>query len=101
MPKARNAQGIDILAYSQNASRRVLIQVKTLSKKNPVLLGTKLDNLIGDYVIICVRAYPNEPECFVMTSHEVDKLAHRGEKDGKVSYWLQPSSYYSDSYKEK
>lgn len=57
MPTARNAKGIDILLYSQNALRKVLIQVKTLSKKNPVPLGTKLDNLIGDYVIICVRAY--------------------------------------------
>lgn len=101
MPTARNAKGIDILIYSQNAVRKILIQVKTLSKKNPVPLGTKLDNLIGDYVIICVRAYPNVPECFVMTPQEVSKLAHRGEKAGKVSYWLQPSSSYSDIYKEK
>jgi hypothetical protein len=101
MPTARNAKGIDILIYSQNAVQKVLIQVKTLSKKNPVPLGTKLDNLIGDYVIICVRAHPNEPECFVMTPQELRTLAHRREKDGKVSYWLQPSSYYSDTYKEK
>ena len=101
MPTARNAKGIDILLYSQNAVRKVLIQVKTLSKKNPVPLGTKLANLFGDYVIICVRTYPNEPKCFVMTPREVRNLAHRGKKAGKVSYWLQPSSYYNDTYEEK
>lgn len=101
MPTTRNAKGIDIIIYSQNALRKVLIQVKTLSKKNPVPLGTKLNNLIGDFVIICVRSCPKEPACFVMTPHEVSKLAHRGEKDSKISYWLQPSSYYSDNYREK
>lgn len=101
MPTARNAKGIDVLAYSQAGQKRVLIQVKTLSKKNPVPLGTKLDGFFGDFVVVCVRAYPHEPDCFILTPEEIRRLAHKGEKDGKTSYWLQPKSYYSETFKEK
>lgn len=101
MPTARNAKGIDILAYSQNGQKRILIQVKTLSKKNPVPLGTKLDNLFADFVVVCVRAYPNEPDCFVLTPEEIKQFAHKGIKDRKISYWLQPKNYYCEQFKEK
>lgn len=100
MPTARNAKGIDILAYSQNGKKRILIQVKTLSKKNPVPFGTTLDNLFADFVVVCVRAYPSEPNCFVLTPEEIKKLAHKGIKDGKTSYWLQPNDYYCAQFKE-
>jgi hypothetical protein len=33
-----------------------------------------------------------------MTPREVKKLAHRGEKNGKVSYWLQRQTYENDEY---
>lgn len=36
MPTARNARGVDIIAYNRDCSRMISIQVKTLSKKNPV-----------------------------------------------------------------
>lgn len=101
MPTARNAKGIDILAYSQNGQQRILIQVKTLSQKNPVPLGAKLDNLLADFIIVCVRAYSNEPNCFVLTPNEVRQLAHKGVKNGKISYWLQPKSYFCEQFKEK
>ncbi len=100
MPTSRNTKGIDIIVFSQDASRMISIQVKTLSKRNPVPLGAHLDNLIADYVVICVRNYPNEPICYVMIPDEVKKLAHRGEKNGRVSYWLQPPAYDSETYKE-
>jgi len=101
MPTARNAKGIDLMAYSQTGLMRVLIQVKTLSKKNPVPLGTKLDCLFADFVVVCVRAYPNEPDCYIMTPKEICCLAHKGEKAGKTSYWLQPKSYHTDEFKGK
>ena len=47
MPTARNAKGIDILIYSQDASQTRTIQVKTLSKGSPVPLSNKLDHLFG------------------------------------------------------
>ena len=99
MPTSRNAKGVDIMIFSQDASRKVSIQVKTLSKRNPVPLGKSLGNFVADYVVICVRNYPNEPVCYVMTSSEVKNLAHRGEKNGKVSYWLQSQAYENDEFK--
>ncbi len=101
MPTARNARGIDILAYNQKGQRKVLIQVKTLSRKNPVPLGTKLENLFGDFVVICVLSSPEEPTCFVLKPDEVRKLAHKRVKNGKVSYWLKLKFYYNDKFKEK
>jgi hypothetical protein len=46
MPTARNARGVDIIAYSSDASRFIGIQVKTLSKRNPVPLGPLLDKCV-------------------------------------------------------
>lgn len=101
LPTSRNAKGVDVLIFSQNASRKISIQIKTLSKKNPVPLGTNLDNFVADYVVICVRDFPREPVCYVMTPSEVKSLAHKGEKNGKISHWLQRSAYENDEYREK
>jgi hypothetical protein len=48
MPTARNARGIDLLAYDMNAGNFKGIQVKTLSKRVPVPLGNSIDRLM-DY----------------------------------------------------
>lgn len=102
MPTARNARGVDILAYSPDASRKRLIQVKTLSKKNPVPLGEDTRNLIADYFVICRNADSpsSSPECFVMALSDVKRLAQRREKDGKASYWLEQKDYVHDEYRE-
>ena len=101
MPTARNAKGIDILIYSQDANRKLTVQVKALSKSSPVPLGAKLTNLFGDFFVVCRRLETATPECFVLTPSEVQTLAHRGEKDGKVSFWLQPKQYATDQFREK
>jgi hypothetical protein len=101
MPTTRNARGIDILIYSQDASRKLSIQVKTLSKGAPVPLGNKLDHLVADFVVVCRHIIRESPECFVLTPEEVRRLAHRGEKNGKVSFWLQPRDYASDEFCER
>jgi hypothetical protein len=101
MPTARNAKGIDIVIYSQDAIQKHTIQVKTLSKGNPVPLSNKLDRLFGDFVVVCRHVIRITPECFILTPDEVRQLAHRGEKDGKVSYWLQPRDYGTDAFREK
>ncbi len=100
MPTSRNAKGIDVLIYSQDALRTRTIQVKALSKPNPVPLGSSLDHLFGDFFIICRNAIADEPECFVLEPAEVRALAHRGVKGQKVSYWLQPKAYAIDKYRE-
>ena len=101
MPTARNARGIDILIYSQDANRKLTVQVKALSKSSPVPLGAKLTNLFGDFFVICRRLKTSNPECFVLTPNEVRELAHKGEKDGKISFSLQPKQYATDVYREK
>ena len=99
MPTARNARGVDVIAYSRDASRFLGIQVKALSKRNPVPLGRDLDKCMGDFWVIVSKVTSEAPSVFVMLPSEVRGLAHRGEKDGRVSYWLQPTSYDRPEYR--
>ncbi len=98
MPTARNARGIDIIAYSRNGSRFLGLQVKALSKRNPVPLGSSLDKLMGDFWVI-VNNIATDPTVFILRPSEVRELAHRGEKDGRVSYWLQPTAYDAEAFR--
>ena len=100
MPTTRNARGVDILIYSQDASRTLTIQVKSLSRRSPVPLGNKLDNLFANYVIICRNVIAEKPECFLLTPEEIRRLVHKGEKDGRVSFWLQPRQYEAEEFRE-
>ena len=99
MPTARNARGIDIVAYNSDGSCFKGIQVKSLSKRNPVPLGGILDKIMGDFWVI-VNDVLEKPNAFVMLPSEVKENVHRGERDGRVSYWLQPSSYDKEEYRE-
>lgn len=92
MPTARNARGIDVVAYSRDGKQYLGIQVKSLSKRVPVPLGSSLDNLMGDFWVI-INKVISEPTAFIVTPDEVMQLAHRGEKDGRISFWLQPKDY--------
>ncbi len=100
MPTTRNARGIDIVIYTTDASRIHTIQVKSLSKRNPVPLGGDLKRLLGDFFVICGNVASDAPECFVLKSEEVRALAHRGEKEGRVSCWLQPKDYAVQKFRE-
>jgi len=100
MPTARNARGIDILVYSQDAKRTHAIQVKALSRPSPVPLGRTLDSLFGDFLIVCRNVALEKPECFVLTPTEVREMAHRGEKNGKITFWLQPKQYEQTDFHE-
>ena len=99
MPTSRNARGIDLLAYDAAAGRYLGIQVKALSKRNPVPLGTSTENLMGEWWIIVTKVL-TVPQCFIMKPEEVRRLAHHGEIDGRVSYWLQPKQYDADEFRE-
>lgn len=100
MPTARNAKGVDILIYNHDASRKLSIQVKALSQRSPVPFGAKLDHLFADFIIICRNVLADKPECFVLTPREIRERIHRGVKDGKISYWLQPPAYESPNFCE-
>ncbi len=71
MPTARNARGVDIIAYSADASRFIGIQVKALSKRNPVPLGLSLDKCMGDFWVIVNKVASDTPSAFVLTPSEV------------------------------
>ncbi len=92
MPTSRNARGIDIIAYNSQATNYIGIQVKTLSKRNAVPLGSGLDKIMGDYWVI-VDKVATEPRVFILLPEEVKNLAHFNEKNGKRSYWLNPREY--------
>jgi hypothetical protein len=99
MPTARNAKGIDLLAYNSNADKFLGIQVKSLSKRPPVPLGKSLDKIMGHWWVVVTNSV-SSPVCYILTPDEVRKLAHRGEKNGSVSFWLQPKAYDQVEYRE-
>jgi hypothetical protein len=101
MVTARNARGVDVVIYSNDTSLKYTIQVKTLSKNSPVPLGKSVDKLLGDFFIICRGIRSDKPECFILKPEEVRLLAHRGEKNSNVSYWLQPKAYEAETFREK
>lgn len=100
MPTARNAKGVDILIYNHDASRKLSIQVKALSKRNAVPLGTKHEHFFADFIVVCRYVLKEKPECFILTPDEVRALAVCQERDDKVSFWLPPRAYEAKDYCE-
>ena len=95
LPTSRNTKGVDIIIFSQKAHRRYTIQVKSLSKKDPVPLGSSLENLFGDYLIICRKVFDDKPEIFIAKISDIKdgSLIHEGIRNERKSYWLQPKDY--------
>jgi len=100
MPTARNARGVDIIAYDSECAKMISIQVKTLSKRIPVPLRKSLDNLMGDFWII-VNDVEKIPCLNFLRPDDERERAHRGEKDNRVSYWLQPKKYETAQFRDK
>lgn len=91
MPTSRNARGVNIIAHSRGISRLVGVQVKALSKRYPVRsapASTRSWATSGSFNRVATPV----PSAFVLQPSEVRERAHRGEKDGRVSYWLQPAT---------
>jgi hypothetical protein len=93
MPTARNARGIDIVAYNEDGSRKLTFQVKALSKRNPVGLGRSLSGAAADFFIIVRRVQTDRPECFILIPEEVRRLAVCYGEGKKAAYWLDPTKY--------
>lgn len=89
------------MCFSLDGEKKLLLQVKSLSKRNPVPLGNDPKKFMGDYWIIVTEAVGEKPTCYLLTPNQVKCSAHRGEKNGKVSYWLQPKQYATEDYLEK
>ena len=58
-------------------------------------------HLFADAVIVVRRMETGTPTCFLLTPTEVKDLVHRGEKEGRISYWLQPQAYESEEFRER
>ena len=101
MPTSRNARGVDIICFSMDGKRMLTIQVKSLSKRNPVPLGTDLDKVMGNFWLVLNSLDSGKPRTYILLPHEVRAMAHRGEKEGKISYWLQPRKYAVEEFEEK
>lgn len=100
MATARNAKGIDIVAYRDPGKDFVGIQVKTLSKRPAVPLGTSLEKIAGDYWIIVnnVSAEPPDPRVFILRPDEVKKGAVQNKNGG--AWWLGRPSYEAEHYRD-
>lgn len=88
-----------MIAYDLAATHFLGIQIKSLSKKSPVPLGKNLDKIMGDWWII-INELTKTPRACILKPEEIQRLAHRGEKEGRVSYWLQPRDYAVPEYEE-
>lgn len=100
MPTARNAKGIDILAYSEDASRIKTVQVKTLSSRSNISLDST-DNLIFDVLVICRLDDPANPKCFLLTRDRIKELRVPYGTGKKAKHWLRFQKYESQEFLEK
>jgi hypothetical protein len=73
MPTAHNARGVDIVAYDGAATRFIGVQVKALSKRDPVPLGTNLEKIMGDFWVI-INNIAKDPRAFVLLPCEGKEL---------------------------
>ena len=101
MPTSRNARGVDVMCFSLDGKRKLLLQVKSLSKRNPLMLGSNLGNLMGDYWIIVTNATGEKPSCYIVTPDQVRKLAKPGVMSGKAQHWLLANHFAVDKFYEK
>lgn len=85
IPTSRNAKGIDILIYSQDAKRKLALQVKALSDRSAVGLGK--EGFIGDFLVI-VRGL-DSPEVFISPVGQANKLI----REQAQQYWLEVKDY--------
>jgi hypothetical protein len=100
-PPTGNAKGVDFLVYGQDTSRKLTIKVRAFSRRKAVSLGATPENFLADYLMVCSKVIEDNPECFILRQEEVRELANRNEKDGKVSYWLEPRDYVTERFREQ
>jgi hypothetical protein len=55
---------------------------------------------MGDFCTLWMTTQSTEPKAFILLPEEVRSGAHRGEKDGRVSFWLQPKAYCLPQFEE-
>ena len=87
LPTSRNTKGIDMVIFDQDGKHKHTIQIKTLTKRAPIPLGSSLEDIVADFLIVCVLE--PTPEAYIMTRTEVlerDDL-NAQVRAGKKSIW--------------
>jgi len=98
MPTARNARGMDLIAYDSTGKDFRGIQVKALSRRSAVPLGTDLENIMGDWWVIVINVR-TEPLAFVMRPEEIKNRSTR-DKGGPRAYWLSARGYDDPKFRD-
>ena len=99
MLTARNARGVDIVIYNADATEYLGIQVKTLSGKHDVPLGSSL-SIMGHFWVILTEVASGVPKVFVLTPGDVRAGAVENQKDGKSAFWLSRKHYSQPHFLE-
>jgi hypothetical protein len=68
-----------------NAPQTHTILVTALSKRDPVPVGSHLNNLRAEYVIICRKVFEGEPGVFIIPTREVGQKIDKAEKERRVN----------------
>ncbi len=101
IPNSRNSRGIDLVSFSLDGKKRLTFQVKTLYKKNPFSIGSSLENISADFLVVVVLHY-KPPRCFILLSHEVRALSsYVKKKDGTVHYFVDTGRYMVRDFSER
>jgi len=99
MPTARNAKGVDVIAYTPDAKKFLAIQVKTVSKRWAVPLG-RADKFspMGDYwIVVVLDGKEDHPDCYVLKPDDVRKGVF---VDRNGNGWLEAKNYATLDYME-
>jgi hypothetical protein len=97
-PTMHYARGPNVVIESGDAERTWRLKVRSFSRRYPVPLG-KDPNIDADWVIVCTMVREENPGCYVLTSHEVSKLANRDK--GGPNFWLEPPQYDTEEFTER
>lgn len=106
MPTARNAKGIDIVAYPRDTTNFVGIQVKSLSGKPGVPPIKNLDGVVGDcWVIVneigkAQKPTKFQPNCYILRTAKVKELLQQNGPNHQGQYWLAASAYQAKEFHE-
>jgi hypothetical protein len=93
LPTSRNAKGVDIVIYNQDASEKHTVQVKALSRRSAAGMGTSDQPLIADFLIVCTNVLQDDPRVFVLPGTEAARLVQASGTGSKFSCWLEPAAY--------
>ncbi len=111
LPTSRNAKGVDLIIYNEDASKTATIQVKSLSKLVRISTRTGLptgqdvgvgsrSHMMANYYVICTGVANAEdiPSCFILTRAEAVK-ALAADADGEQE-WLDHKRYGVEANRE-